>query len=175
MKTIILGIILCFIALPVHAQQAVLNDISIKQGDLNVQNSIVANSQTAIASANAAITAAQAQIAIDNTAITNDTAINAAYIASTAQTASGVNWDYFVTLEPQIPFSTWSKVSTGINWSSIIPTLGINCGGITESAVNWPNWGNCESKGMTPGAPFGGKATGIAAFWCGNGSIAGTC
>ena len=175
MKKLIPVILSLFITTNAFAQQAVLNDISVKQGDANVQNGIISNQQNIIAAANTAITAAQAQLVIDNAAIAVDQSINAAYLASVAQTASGVNWDYFVTLEPQIPFSTWSKVDSGINWTSVVPSLGINCGGITEANVNWTNWGNCEAKGMTPGSPFGGKNTGIAAFWCGGGSIAGTC
>jgi hypothetical protein len=159
----------------VQAQQSVLMDIQNKQNDISNQNLAITQDQGNINSENADIAYRQSQIATDNAAIATDTQENAQYMASTAQTASGVNWDYFVTLEPQIPFATWSKVDSGINWTSIIPTLGITCGGITEANVNWNNWGTCEANGMTPGLPFGGKNTGIAAFWCGNGKIAGTC
>lgn len=110
----------------------------------------------------------QAQLAADNATIVQ---CNASY----AQTVSGVNWDYFVSLEPSDPFSSWSKIANGINWTSVVANIGINCGGITEANVNWTNWGTCEANGMTPGLPFGGKNTGIAAFWCGNGKITGTC
>ena len=158
-----------------HSQVTVQADIASKQADITLRNGIINADNTAIGNSQEDIVVQQAGITADNATIAADQSINATYLASVAQTASGVNWDYFVTLEPQIPFSTWSKVDSGINWTSVVPSLGINCGGITEANVNWTNWGNCEAKGMTPGSPFGGKNTGIAAFWCGNGNIAGTC
>jgi hypothetical protein len=161
MRSIILCLLVGLFSTNTHGQENAIADEAQKQQQIN--------------NLNQAITADEEKISSLQAAITIDSQEIAAYNASNAQTASGVNWDYFVTLEPQIPFSIWSKVSTGVNWTSIIPTLGINCGGITEANVNWSNWGKCENNGMTPGAPFGGKSTGIAAFWCGNGSISGTC
>lgn len=175
MKKSTLSIIIIFLSGNVYAQSLTLQDIQQRQSDIVQRNQNISsdNAQCANNSADALIQ--QALIVSDNASIVNDNQIIATYNANTAQTASGVNWDYFVTLEPQIPFSTWSKVATSINFTAIIPTLGINCAGITEANVNWTNWGTCEANGMTPGLPFGGKNTGIAAFWCGNGKIAGTC
>lgn len=169
MRNFLLVIIMAFlINVIANAQTANINDIKNQQNIINACNQMISGCATNTATCQANITAANNAIALDNAAI-------AAYNADNAQNASGVNWDYFVTLEPQIPFSTWSKVNNGVNWTAIVPTLGINCGGITESGVNWSNWGNCEANGMTPGKPYGGYNTGIAAFWCGNGKITGTC
>lgn len=159
----------------VNAQQSVLNDVTSKQQDIATRTQQIAVDTQWASNANADIVTQQNAITADNAIIAYDESANAQYQANTAQTVMGVNWNYFVSLEPADPFSSWSKIQNGINWTTIVPLLGINCGGITEANVNWSNWGNCESKGMTPGTPFGGKNTGIAAFWCGNGSIAGTC
>lgn len=165
----IIGILYFFMCSKLcHAQTASIQDIQAKQQDIVLM-------QTNINNDNNDLAFSQARIIADNAAITIDNQEIAAYNASTAQTVSGVNWDYFVTLEPQIPFAQWSKINNGINWTSIVANIGINCGGITEANVNWTNWGTCEANGMTPGLPFGGKNTGIAAFWCGNGKITGTC
>jgi hypothetical protein len=177
MKKPILFIALCLIALPVHAQQAILNDISIKQGDLNVQNGIITNAQAAITTADDAITAAQAQIAIDNAAIASDTAINNAYIDSTAQNITGINWNYFDALEiAGDRYASFSAVASGINWPAITTQLNITCavsGG--EAGVNWNNWSNCEANGVSGGVSIGTYNSGWSAFYCGAGHVSGKC
>jgi hypothetical protein len=92
-----------------------------------------------------------------------------------AQTAAQVNWDYVDGLEiAGIRYAQWSAAETSVNWSSIVPTLGVNCS-VQESNVNWYNMPNCEAKGVAMGSPYGNWPTGVAGFWCGQGSISGVC
>lgn len=92
-----------------------------------------------------------------------------------AQTAAQVNWPFFTGLEVVgLRMANWGSAAAGVNWSSIIPTLGIACS-VTEASVNWSNFPVCAANGVNGGLPYGNWATGIAAFYCGQGSIAGTC
>ena len=171
-KLIIITLMLCCLSGIVWAQtatvQALQQDIQNYQNDINTQEINISNNTAANA-------VAQAKIVSDTSAIVSDNQLIAQINENNATNVTGVNWDYYISLENVgIRYAQWSTVSSGINWNGIIPQLGVNCA-VQESNVNWPNWGNCKANGMTPSSPFAGFLTGVAAFWCGQGSISGTC
>jgi hypothetical protein len=163
MKKIIIFIILCFIAMPVYAQQAVVNDIALKQADITAQNATISNQQATATSANASIAAAQAQIALDNTAIATDTALNNAYIASTAQNTSAWNFAYDAQLEAA--GCRWATcfpvVFPNANLAAISAQINITCP-VTEASVNWNNWPSYSGI-------HGSTAQTWSSFYCGQG------
>lgn len=133
------------------------------------------SAQSCISNATSGLSTCQAQYNSISSDILSVQQAIIQYNNANATSISGINWDYFINLEQNlIRFSQWPAVSSGVNWASIIPQLGINCS-VQESAVNWSNWGNCESKGLSGGQPYGNWPSGVAAFYCGQGSIQGIC
>lgn len=145
-------ILLLFISSNVFAQ-------SFQQNDLLTQQAIINKANAAIASDQADITNQQAIITSSNLAISNDNNIIIQYSAQNAQNISGVNWDYFDTLEiAGVRYSTFSTVTPGVNWPNITSELNITCP-VSESSVNWTNWHTCENKGVN-----------WSSFYCAQGS-----
>lgn len=153
-----------------YAQNAttLAQDIANRQGD-------IASQQSSIGIYNSNIAQAQAAISQDNVIITNDQNELAIYNANHAQVPTDVNWDYMALLESDgTLFTGIQPITPGINWTSIVPALGITCS-VTQTQVNWNNWFSCEGNGVQGGVSIGTYTTGWGAFYCGQGHVSGKC
>lgn len=124
-----------------NAQQSASQDIANAQADIGVQ-------QAKINSCNGIISSAQTAIAVDNTVITNETALNNLWNTQYATTLSGWNFDYDAQLENAgIRWTQFPAVFPSANLTAIAAQLNITCP-VAETQVNWQAWPKCEADGV---------------------------
>ena len=130
--------------------------------DLAIQTNNIAND-------NSNISACNVKIAQDNTVI-------ASWNAANAQNVSAWNFDYDAQLEAG--GCRWATcfpvVFPNANLTAIATQINITCP-VAETAVNWPNWPNCEANGVQGNVSIGTYSFGWQAFYCGQGSVSGKC
>jgi hypothetical protein len=171
MKKIFSFIFLYFTCSAIYAQNITPNACQNAQSDASVQSSTISAGNTQISNIQSFINVAQTKLNADNQTIADCNAYN-------ATTAATVNWEDIDTLEiGGIRYAQWSVARNSIPWSTIVPTLDVGGAGCTvsETSVNWNNFGSCVSNGLNMNQPYGNWPYGISAFWCGSGKVTGTC